>query len=77
VGRENVDDIGPEALLRSGRGPLSPGRQAAQAIFRQQVYACSVPTLTAAHCPGVKDELDVFGEFEDEVRGISGRRARR
>lgn len=37
-------------------------------VFRQQVYACSVPSLT--------DEMDVFGEFEDEVKGISGWRAK-
>ena len=43
-------------------------------VFRQQVYVCSVPTLKDADCPGVEDEMDVFGEFEDEVKGTSGRR---
>jgi hypothetical protein len=46
-------------------------------VFRQQVYVCWVPTLRDADCPGVEDEMDVFGEFEDEVKGISGRRTRR
>ncbi|MGH8992422.1 MAG: hypothetical protein ACRDZ7_13010 [Acidimicrobiia bacterium] len=45
-------------------------------VFRQQVYVCWVPTLKDANCPGVEDEMDVFGEFEDEVKGISGRRDR-
>ena len=43
-------------------------------VFRQQVYVCWVPTLKDADCPGVEREQDVFGEFEDEVKGISGRR---
>jgi hypothetical protein len=45
-------------------------------VFPQQVYVCWVPSLTEADCPGVKDEMDVFGSFEDEVKGISGRRTR-
>lgn len=43
-------------------------------VFREQVYVCSVPTLKDADCPGVEDEMDVFGEFEDGVKGIGGRR---
>ncbi|MGH9042191.1 MAG: hypothetical protein ACRDZ3_18385 [Acidimicrobiia bacterium] len=45
-------------------------------VFRQQVYVCWVPTLKDANCPGVKDERDVFGDFEDEVEGIGGRPSR-
>ncbi len=45
-------------------------------VFRQQVYVCSVPTSQEDNCPGVEREQDVFGEFEDEVKGISGRRDR-
>ncbi len=44
-------------------------------VFRQQVYVCSVPSLKVGDCPGVKHPNDVFGEFEDEVKGISGRRS--
>jgi hypothetical protein len=44
-------------------------------VFRQQVYVCWVPSWgDNVDCPGVEDEMDVFGEFEDEVKGISGRR---
>ena len=44
-------------------------------VFRQQVYVCWVPTFEGdVKCPGVEREEDVFGEFEDEVKGISGRR---
>lgn len=42
-------------------------------VFEQQVYVCWVPTLEDADCPGVDNEMDVFGEFDDEVKGISGR----
>jgi hypothetical protein len=47
-------------------------------VFRQQAYVCWVPAWgDDVECPGVEDEMDVFGEFEDEVKGISGRRTRR
>lgn len=43
-------------------------------LFREQVYVCSVASLQVDDCPGVEDEMDVFGDFEDEVKGISRRR---
>jgi hypothetical protein len=61
--------VGVEVQYREG-GKLR------KQVFRQQVYVCWVPTLKDADCPGVKDEMDVFGDFEDEVKGISGRRAK-
>jgi hypothetical protein len=46
-------------------------------VFRQQVYVCWVPAFgDGVECPGVEREQDVFGEFEDEVKGISDRRTR-
>lgn len=59
--------VGVEVRYRQG-GELR--RQ----VFREQVYVCSVPSIEVGDCPGVEDEMDVFGEFEDEVKGISGRR---
>ncbi len=60
--------VGVEVRYRQG------GRLRKQ-VFRQQVYVCWVPRLKDADCPGVQNEMDVFGEFEDEVKGISGRRS--
>jgi hypothetical protein len=61
--------VGVEVQYRQG-GKLR------KQVFRQQVYVCSVPSLQVGDCPGVEHEQDVFGEFEDEVKGISGRRTR-
>ncbi len=53
------------------------GGELRKQVFRQQVYVCWVPSFgDNVECPGVEDEMDVFGEFEDEVKGISGRRTR-
>lgn len=60
--------VGVEVQYRQG-GKLR------KQVFRRQVYVCWVPTLKDADCPGVENEMDVFGEFEDEVKGISGRRS--
>ncbi|MGH9003339.1 MAG: hypothetical protein ACRDYV_09435, partial [Acidimicrobiia bacterium] len=44
-------------------------------VFRQQVYVCWVASFVGdVTCPGVEREQDVFGTFEDEVKGINGRR---
>jgi hypothetical protein len=61
--------VGVEVQYRQG-GKLR------KQVFRQQVYVCWVPSIKVGECPGVEDEMDVFGEFEDEVKGISGRRTR-
>ncbi|MGH2668011.1 MAG: hypothetical protein ACRDH5_02620 [bacterium] len=46
-----------------------------QQVFKQQVYVCWVPSWgDNVDCPGVGREMDVFGEYEDEVKRISGRR---
>lgn len=41
-------------------------------VFEDQVYACWVPSLKDADCPGVDDSKysDVFGDFEDEVKAV-------
>jgi hypothetical protein len=61
--------VGVEVQYRQG-GKLR------KQVFRQQVYVCSVPSIEVGDCPGVEHEQDVFGEFEDEVKGIRGRRPR-
>ena len=59
--------VGVEVQYRQG-GKLR------KQVFRQQAYVCWVPAFgDGVECPGVDDEQDVFGEFEDEVKGISGR----
>ena len=40
-------------------------------VFAEQVYVCWVPKLEGADCPGPKDTSDFFGDYEDEVKGIS------
>ena len=63
--------VGVEVRYRQG------GRLRKQ-VFRQQVYVCWVPSFEGeVNCPGVENPNDVFGEFEDEVKGISGRRTER
>lgn len=45
-------------------------------VFRQQVYVCWVESIKVGECPGATHFTEVFGEFEDEVRGINGPRSR-
>lgn len=40
-------------------------------VFEDQVYVCWVPQLKDADCPGPENSLDFFGDYEDEVKGIS------
>lgn len=41
-------------------------------IFEENYYVCSVPEFKDnTNCPGVGSMFDVFGDFEDEVRGES------
>lgn len=42
-------------------------------IFEEQVYVCWAPDISVGKCPGVDNEFDVFGEYEDEVEGRTGR----
>ncbi len=46
------------------------GRLRKQA-FHEQVYVCWVPRPNEFDCPGPENELDFFGDYEDEVKGIS------
>jgi hypothetical protein len=40
--------------------------------FEEQVYVCWVPSLSdGSDCPGPKRPFDFFGDYEDEVKGIS------
>lgn len=61
--------VGVEVRYRQG-GKLR------KQVFRQQVYVCWVESIKVGDCPGATRPMDVFGEFDDEVKGISGRRTR-
>jgi hypothetical protein len=43
-------------------------------VFRQQVFVCTITSADQHDCPGHKDPMAVFGDFDDEVRGKSGKR---